>query len=287
MAWFNPQRVEFTPSETVLRSQSAIGDWANNLYKQNYGEQRDATKDAQWQQGYNLQNAKFDWEKGRAVVEDDKWTKDFGERQVNNAHTRGMKEKEYIAGRQDAGDRRIYQNGMLGIHNKELGLKQSAYDDTKKALRNIGISYGAANPEAIKLYGNDPVALGNIATFKKAQDPTGYQALQIQLGNDRITAAKEKAAEDLKLGRLKQAPKIFESIPMYSKLNPTQQQEAIDIFVTTGQLPKIKEQQGNHFWDSDTYSLVSGDNNATQYDSSSDIEAAKQLAEAAKALRSK
>ena len=88
MAWYNPQRVEYTPNAKIIESSGAIGNYLQNKAMLDYK-----------QQLQDLENKRladdFKFRQERAVIQDEQWDKDFQQNQDNIAFNQSMKVADF------------------------------------------------------------------------------------------------------------------------------------------------------------------------------------------------
>ncbi|NCB79637.1 MAG: hypothetical protein EOM41_06690 [Bacilli bacterium] len=294
MSWQNPRPLEFNPNSAVMQGASAFSRLGDTFVQQAYQQERARQADRQFDTTHNLAINKFNYGKERDSVADKQWQDTFNQTGDNIRFNQGMKVADYTAGREDASNMNTYRNNTLGLHGRELALKQQALNDAKEGLGSFADWYTQSNPSLQNIQGLTPQGVSKIAEFEAKKTPTEYQTILGSIKQQELQSKQQGLATE----RLKQAPKVFESMPLYNNLSAEQQQEAMDYYVKTGQLPKINKQRIDGFYarlpftDSHRYSFDLGDSNttaqtSTQYDTKSDVEALKQMAEAAKALKGK
>lgn len=288
---YKPQPLEFNPSQAVMQGAGAFSRLGDSFVQQAYQQDRAKQADAQFDMTHKLGVDKFNYGKERDITTDKQWQETFNQTGDNNRFNQAMKVADYTAGREDAGNINTYRNNTLGLQGRELALKQQALNDAKEGLGSFADWYTQNNPSLQNIQGLTPQGVLKIAEYETKKTPTEYQNILGSIKQQELQSKQQGLATE----RLKQAPKVFESMPLYNNLSAEQQQEAMDYYVKTGQLPKINKQRIDGFYarlpftDSHRYSFDLGDSNTTAptYNPQSDVEALKQMMEAAKALKGK
>lgn len=288
MSWQNPRPLEFNPNSAVMQGASAFSRLGDTFVQQAYQQERARQADRQFDTTHNLAINKFNYGKERDSVADKQWQDTFNQTGDNIRFNQGMKVADYTAGREDASNMNTYRNNTLGLHGRELALKQQALNDAKEGLGSFADWYTQSNPSLQNIQGLTPQGVSKIAEFEAKKTPTEYQTILGTIKQQELQSKQQGLLDS----RAKSFPDVSANIPMYEKLAPNQKAQYYDYYIKTGKMPLIKKQEGSGWFGSDTYSFDLGDSNttaqtSTQYDTKSDVEALKQMAEAAKALKGK
>ena len=284
---YKPQPLEFNPSQAVMQGAGAFSRLGDSFVQQAYQQDRAKQADKQFGMTHQLGVDKFNYGKERDITTDKQWQETFNQTGDNNRFNQAMKVADYTAGREDAGNINTYRNNTLGLQGRELALKQQALNDAKEGLGSFADWYTQNNPSLQNIQGLTPQGVLKIAEYETKKTPTEYQTI--------LGTIKQQGLLD---SRAKSFPDVSANIPMYEKLTPNQKAQYYDYYIKTGKMPLIKEQRIDGIYarlpgtNANSYSFDLGDSNttaptSTQYDTKSDVEALKQIAEAAKALKGK
>lgn len=282
---YKPQPLEFNPSQAVMQGAGAFSRLGDLFVQQAYQQDRAKQADAQFDMTHKLGVDKFNYGKERDIITDKQWQETFNQTGDNNRFNQAMKVADYTAGREDAGNINTYRNNTLGLQGRELALKQQALNDAKEGLGSFSNWYIQNNPSLQNIQGLTPQGVLKIAEYETKKTPTEYQTILGSIKQQELQGKQQGLLDS----RAKSFPDVSVNIPMYEKLTPNQKAQYYDYYIKTGRMPLIKEQEGSGWFGRDTYSFDLGDSNTTAptYNPQSDVEALKQMMEAAKALKGK
>ena len=224
MAFFNPQPVTFNPSPVIMEGANAIGKTMQELYKQHYQEAQDKVKEQQAQRAYDLQNAQFDFHKGRAGVQDAQWQKSYDAGREDKLNDNEFRMAEGLRADMRHNDTVAYQNKSLGLQQQTLNNATNWLNDKKRQEEAKGMYIARALPEFAKSIGmavdtpnsfegdtmhtpkGSYAALGGLDDMYKtkmaldAKEADPYKAYMVQ---DRQERAEESKRKNLEIERLK------------------------------------------------------------------------------------
>lgn len=199
MAWFNPQPVTFNPSPAIMEGANAVGKTMQELYKQNYQEAQDKIREQQAQRAYDLQANQFDFQKGRADVQDQQWQKTYDAGREDKQTANEQWQSKFLQDNLNHKDTVDYQNKSLGLQQQTLNNTTNALNDKKKQEVAKGLYIAEMFPELADKFGVRKPKV-NIDGIDEAQPSSSYSyndsKLQAFGGLDDLT--KTKMALDAK-----------------------------------------------------------------------------------------